>query len=103
MPRIHLQPKVPTSVEKVVFDFISRLGVGETISTQVVAAALYSGTDATPSAMISGTATASGTKVTQTITGGLVGNIYDLTCTITTSTGQTLTLSGFLAIESNLP
>lgn len=103
MAQIDLPPKQPTASLNAVFDFISKLAIGETISTQVVVATVYSGTDAAPSGLISGAATASGTRVTQKIIGGTLGNIYQLTCTITTSAGQTLLLSAFLAIESNLP
>jgi hypothetical protein len=36
--------------------------------------------------------------VSQKVTGGTAGNIYNLICTITTSAGQTLKISGLLAI-----
>ena len=36
------------------FDFISSLGVAETISTQVVTVSVYSGTDPEPASMLSG-------------------------------------------------
>lgn len=80
------------------FDFASRLAIGETISTQGVTATTYSGTDATPSAIISGSAAASGTKVTQLVIGGTLGVTYLLLCQITTSAGQTLDLEGFLTV-----
>ena len=86
------------STEPRVFDFTSRLAVGETISTSVVTAAVYSGTDSGPSAVIIGSATSSGARVTQTLTGGVVGVIYKLTCTITTSLSNTLILTAFLAV-----
>lgn len=98
---ILLQPKTPGTTEKVVFDFISHLAVGETISTQIVAATVWSGVDANPSAIVSGAATASGTKVTQAITGGVAGTIYKLVCTITTSGSQTLQMLGYLAIVAD--
>lgn len=98
MSRLTLEPKYAAETKKQVFDFASLLAVGETISTQVVTAAVYSGTDASPSALISGSATASGTKVTQTITGGLAGVVYTITCSITTSLSQTLRLIGYLTI-----
>ena len=103
MPRITLDGK-PTGVTKnVQIDFTSQLAIGETISTQVVAATVYSGTDASPSAVISGAATASGAVVTQKITAGVVGVIYELLCTITTSASQTLELSAYLAAVPDLP
>lgn len=83
------------------FDFLSDLAVGETISTQVVACSVYSGIDATPSAVISGVASASGSIVSQKVTGGVIGVIYQLLVTITTSLGQTLTQNAFLTIIPN--
>lgn len=84
------------------FDFISALAVSETISTQVVTCTVYSGTDASPSSMISGSASASGTIVSQLITAGTEGVMYYLKCTITTSAGQTLVMTGFLAVVPNV-
>lgn len=81
-----------------VFDFISRLAVSETLSTASVAATVYSGTDASPSSVVSGSASISGTKVTQKLTGGVLGVTYLIVCTVTTSAGQTLLLQGFLTI-----
>lgn len=83
---------------KVVFDFISSLAVGETLSTAAVTAAVYSGTDATPSAIVSGSAAISGTQVTQAITGGVSGVVYLLTCTVTTSASQTLAKDGYMVV-----
>ncbi len=98
MSRAQLPNKLAGETKSITFDFTSLLASGETISTQVVAASVYSGTDATPSALISGSATASGAVVTQKVTAGTVGVIYELDCTITTSAGQTLLLSGLLAV-----
>jgi len=80
------------------FDFGSLLAASETISTQTVAATVYTGTDASPSGVISGSATASGSVVSQKVTGGTAGNIYNLICTVTTSASQTLKIAGLLAI-----
>ena len=98
MSTVTFPTKYVGETKKLVFDFISLLASGETISTQVVAAAVWSGVDATPSSLISGSATASGTKVTQAVTDGVAGVIYKLTCTITTSAGQTLILIGYLPV-----
>lgn len=80
------------------FDFTSSLGATETISTQSVAASVYSGTDANPSAIISGAASASGKVVSQNITAGVSGVIYQLLCTITTSLGKTVQQSSYLSV-----
>lgn len=98
MSRVELPSKLASETKNVTFDFSSQLAVGETISTQAVTAAVYSGTDASPSSLISGAASASGAVVTQKVTGGVTGVLYELTCTITTSAGQTLNLVGLLAI-----
>ena len=81
------------------FDFISVLAVGETISTQVVTATVYSGTDPIPANLISGAAAVQNvTQVVQLFTGGVTGVLYQLLCTITTSLGQTLRQMAYLAV-----
>lgn len=100
MSRIVLPIKHSGENKKVVFDFISLLAAGETISTAVVTAITWSGTDATPSSLISGSASISSTKVTQMLTAGVAGVTYALTCTITTSTSQTLKLHGYQTISA---
>lgn len=102
MSRTILTPKFQGETKTYSFDFTSQLASGETISTQVVTATVYSGTDALPSSIISGSATASGAVVSQKITAGTVGVIYTLLCTITTSAGQTLQMSAFMTIIPNV-
>lgn len=101
MNRQEFAPKYPGATRTAGFNFTSDLASGETISTAVVTCTVYSGTDASPSSMISGSDTISGAVVTQLITGGVVGNVYELLCTITTSLGQTLTKPGYLAVIPN--
>lgn len=96
--RVELAPKLVGETETYTFDFSSRLLPGVTLSTPVCTAAVYSGTDASPSAIISGSASASGAIVSQKLTAGTLGVIYEVTCTVTTSDGQTLLLSGYLAV-----
>lgn len=96
--RTELQPKSPATKANYQFDFTDQLASGETISTQTVVASLYSGVDADPSQLIAGAATQSSGIVTQAIKKGLAGNIYQLTCTVTTSGNLTLQRSGLLAI-----
>lgn len=96
-----LPAKTSTTTQKVVFDFISQLAVGETISSQAVVATVWSGVDANPSAVVSGAATASGTKVTQTVAGGVAGTIYKLVCTIGTNASQSLQIIAYLAVVND--
>ena len=101
MSRIILEAKLSGETVIETFDFTSRLTIAETISTAVVTATVYSGTDASPSSIVSGSATISGKTVTQAITAGTLGVTYLLLCTITTSLSQTLSLSAFLPIVPN--
>lgn len=101
--RQELPPKLLGEVVDVTFDFSSRLGVSETISTKSVAASVLSGVDASPSAIISGAASSSGAIVTQRLTGGVLGVLYELLATVTTSAGQTLQIAAYLAIAPDLP
>jgi hypothetical protein len=100
--RIILEGKLSGETITTTFDFTSRLAASETISTATVTASVYSGTDSSPSSIVSGSATISGQKVTQKITAGTLGVVYKLICTITTSTSQTLILSAFLAVVPDL-
>lgn len=102
MNRVILPAKRLGETESFAFDFTSNLAVGETILTAVVTSVVYSGVDPSPSSMISGVASISGAIATQKITGGVLGVMYTVMCTITTSLGQTLQLPGFLAIVPNL-
>lgn len=102
MSRIIFEGKLLGETVTETFDFTSRLAPTETISSAVVTAAVYSGTDASPSSIVSGSTTISGQKVTQKITAGTLGVTYKLLCTIVTSTSQTLQLSGFLVIITDL-
>ena len=87
----------------IAIDFISKLGVGETITGAVCTCTVYTGNDPNPSAVINGVAQVSGTIVDQLVTGGVLGTIYEILAKATTSLGQTLELSGFLAIVPDLP
>jgi hypothetical protein len=98
MAKTVFEGKRAGEVRTLTFDFANLLATAETISTQSVAATVYTGTDAAPSNVISGSASASNSIVSQKVTGGTAGNIYNLICTITTSAGQTLKISGLLAI-----
>ena len=98
MSRIVLGSKPANETRKETFNFAAQLAIGETISTATVTSAVYSGTDAAPSAVISGAATISGVTVVQLLTGGIEGNVYLLTCSVSTSAGQVLKQTGFLVI-----
>ena len=98
MSRVTFPPKTADETVLAVFDFLSLLGIGETLSSASVTASVYSGTDASPSSIISGSDTISGSQVRQLITAGEEGVTYLLTATALTSASQTLQLSGYLVI-----
>lgn len=72
-----LDPKTPREMYPVEFDF-SRLLTSITAAS--VSCSLLAGTDAAPSSILSGPAQISGTKVFQTLTGGVDGSKYGLLC-----------------------
>lgn len=84
-----------------VFDFTSQLAAGETVSTGVVTATVYSGTDSSPSSIVSGSATVATPRVSQAITAGTLGVTYFVICTATTSASQTLILGAYLTVIPN--
>lgn len=97
--RVTFLPKLQGESRNYTFPFGALLANGETISTASVTAAVYSGTDASPSAIVNGAASISGQNVVQNFTAGVVGMLYQTKATITTSLGQTLNCVAFLAIE----
>jgi hypothetical protein len=100
--RVILSSKKPSEIIIEQVDFISQLGQGETILTAVCTCTVYTGVDANPSAMISGAATFSGTVVSQLVTGGVLGTIYEFLATVTTSLSQKIELAGYLAVIPDL-
>lgn len=99
MSRVILQSKRAGETRVYSFDAVSQLQSGQTVSSAVVTAAVYSGVDATPSAIISGSATvANGRVVSQKITAGLAGVLYTITCTLTLSDSTIIIMSGILAV-----
>lgn len=105
MGRIVTYPKYLGETEQLLppFDFSGRMGVSETISSVSVSVSVYSGVDANPSAIKSGSPTISGKKVYQNFTGGVVGVIYLVSCTANTSAGQVLQLNTYFYVEPDLP
>jgi hypothetical protein len=98
LSRADLRPKFTDERVKCTFDFASLLTNDESLSSATTTAAVYAGADASPSALISGAATISGSVVTQLIIGGTAGVIYQIDCKAVTSASQTLVLTSRLAV-----
>jgi hypothetical protein len=76
-----IDSKTPGEVIPIVFKFENIVSSISAVSS--VSVTLVSGTDGSPSSIISGTATFSGTSVTQAIQNGVDGCIYLIVCNIT--------------------
>lgn len=102
MSRIVQPPKLLGETKTYTWDFTSVMSAAETISSAVATASVYSGTDLIPGNLISGSASISGQKILQNLAAGTLGVLYEVLVTITTSLGQTLQLSSFLAVVPDL-
>ena len=96
MSRVTFRSQYASEARNLVFDFSSQLAVGETISSASVSAAVYSG--ATGSTLTLGTDSTSGSQVTCLASAGTEGVTYTVTCEAVTSLGQTVSLTGYVAI-----
>ena len=98
MSRQIIEGKSVSETVTLAFSFLSHLATSETISSASTTATVYSGTDASPSSLISGAASISGSTDSQKVIGGTLGVTYILVCSAVTSLGQTLQISGYLVI-----
>lgn len=82
------------------FNFSRLLGTGETINSATWSIEVVDGVDASPSSMISGSESISGSKVSQLVTGGVHDVVYRMVCAVTTSTGQIIHGTGLLKVDN---
>lgn len=94
-----LDPKTPRETYPVEFDF-SRLLTSITAAS--VSVSLLSGMDAAPSSILSEPAQISGTKVFQTLTGGVDGAKYGLLCQASDGT-KTFELADAIEVKEPMP
>jgi len=81
------------------FDFVSLLGIGETLSSgSPPVQAVWLGVGPVLSA---GSPIINGTKYQVNLSGGTQGDMIQVTATVVTSTGQTLKMTGIVAIVNN--
>lgn len=90
--------KNPLEAESYAFEFGDQLLFGETITGATVVASVFTGEDPTPSNIISGPPTISGTKISQLIIDGVDGVIYNLVAVANTSLSHVYSKSATLAI-----
>ena len=103
MSSIILAAKNPSATQIIAFNFLSQLSSpSETISSASVAISLWSGGTDNPPLSLSGAASISGTTVTQKVTGGTAGNIYQLKTTANTSLSEKLIMTAVLAVTESV-
>lgn len=90
----------------VYFPFDGLITQSSDVASVLVFATVYTGIHVAPSAIISGAATYSTTRVNsiqQKIIGGVAGVIYALSCVLVHSNGQIFYKTGYLAVTRDLP
>lgn len=103
MSTITIGPLDKSEIKPAVFSFTNELETGETMNTATVTVTLVSGTDATPSGLLTGTVTIDNTNklVSQKVTGvGRDGNTYNLRCVATTNLGNAHTVAADMQVVS---
>jgi hypothetical protein len=85
-------PKRVGESEVLTVDFADLLGEGEIILSASWSMRIKVGSDPAASSMIQGSVTVTGTKVSQMVTGGVAGVLYEPLCTALTSLDQVLEL-----------
>jgi hypothetical protein len=89
---MNFSPMRSAEVEVFTVDFVNSLAPNETILSAVWTSTVSAGSDASPNATIQGTASISGSKVSNKIGHAIPGVRYAPICTAQTSLGQTLVL-----------
>jgi len=103
MARVLIPPKFVGETRTDYVDFTPFLAAGQAISSATAVSSLYSGVDPTPTA-VAGTASFSGFIVSVPCTGGVAGAIYQIVVTIvTTSPANTLQITYYLTVTTDLP
>ena len=89
--------KDPSEIVTLTFDFTNILAAP---LTPAIVPTVVNGSDATPSAILSGVAVVIGSTVTQKITGGLSGVSYKVVCTVNGADGSKYVLADILPVIS---
>jgi hypothetical protein len=105
--RVLIDPKRVGEAVTPPFDFSGKLAVANGVITAETIASLtsvtvtvWSGVDANPSVVYSGTSTidSNSTRVLPKLIGGILGVIYNVAVLVLTTSGRTLELDGLMAI-----
>jgi len=85
----------------ITFDFKKILVTGETISTSTWSVGVRTGSDSSPSSMISGSPSIVGSQVSHKIIGGVDSTVYQIVCSVSTSLGQIIEGVGLLHVTDS--
>lgn len=92
--------KDPAEVVTLTFDFVN---LTDTPTSPDITVTRHAGTaDASPSAILSGSATISGTKTLQQVQDGVDGTSYRMRCKVFAPDGSEYVLTGILPVKSQL-
>lgn len=102
MNQLIFDAKAVGELQPYIVNFSDRLQFGEGINGAAVAVSVFSGTDASPNSMLSGAASfdAAG-NVTQNLTAGIAGVIYNVVFIVTGTNSHNYVKVGQLAVVSN--
>ena len=106
MKRVILPNKYRAEVLTLLFDFTSQLVPGDALGgtgSPVVTISVYQGVDASPAAMLSGSASNVGNVLHQNVQNGVVGVTYTVRAAASTTGGATLVQQGFLTVMPDQP
>ena len=95
---MQLSPKDPLETVIITFDF-SKLS-GTITSAAFTVTRIDGAADSNPSAMLSGSASISGSQVKQKITGGVDGTSYKIYCLVDLADGQRLREEALMQVVS---
>lgn len=102
MNKIIFDSKAVGETQPYIVNFSDRLQFGEGINGAVVTASVFSGTDPSPSSIISGAATYdTAGNVTQQLTGGIAGVIYNIVYIVTGTGSHNYIKVGQLSVIAN--
>ena len=92
--------KITSESELFTFDYSPVLNTGETINSATCTVIVMSGTDANPSAILSGSPAINGALVSQRVVSGVSDVTYRLTMTASTNQSNIYTVVGDLPVYS---
>lgn len=90
--------KTVSAVLPLAMDFSDRLIDGETVTGVSVSNSLFSGTDASPGAMLIGSPSYVGAVASQSVGGGVVGVVYNVVFFASTTASNLYEKTGYLAV-----